>query len=723
MADTRPLFRQFILHSTTLYNLRIFIALSGAVYWPWWSGQLLNTIPLTLGVVAAALTDLDDDLPGRLRNLAITLLSFTLAILSTVWLFPWPWLFLAGLTLSTWGFILLGALGPRYATIAFGALLIAIYTMLGMQLFTHPFLQAELLLAGTVWYNLIALLGHLCFPVRPLQDRLYSNYQKLAGYLEQKAWLFDPDLQDEQQALLQLGMANSELIADLELTKAALFSRVNRVRGQRNIGRALQDYFIIQDIHERASSAHIAYQALRQTFRHSDVLFRFQRIVALQSRACYQLAHALITGQGYRHNTQFMTLFRRLDETLHQLRQRPSAVPHLPALRGLLQNLMAIDAQLAAMETEQWQSTVQQTRRRHLLSAYGSERTGWQGLLRQLHQHLTPASPLFRHAVRMSLVLGTGYLIIQLANLPQGYWILLTSLFVCQPNYTATRHRLRLRIIGTIAGVLSGMPLLWLVPSVEGQLLLIVLSGTLFFALRLRQYAYATLFITLLVLLCFNLQGKGFAVIAPRIIDTLIGCLLAWLAVSFIWPDWKFFNLAAVTKNSLAANCRYLKQILLHYQRGLDQHPHYLAARHEAQSADAALISLIASAAGDPHLTPEQRERGFRLLCLNQTLSGYITALGIHREKLHNPQALQLLDETITFFLHTVAAPHADTDRLSFRTQQLTHRLQQALPQASPKEALVLQQAGLLLTLLPDILELKVRLADDAAMKTGGSDG
>ncbi|MGQ7199369.1 FUSC family protein, partial [Escherichia sp. HC-TM1] len=28
-----------------------------------------------------------------------------------------------------------------------------------------------------------------------------------------------------------------------------------------------------------------------------------------------------------------------------------------------------------------------------------------------------------------------------------GYWILLTSLFVCQPNYNATRHRLKLRII------------------------------------------------------------------------------------------------------------------------------------------------------------------------------------------------------------------------------------------------------------------------------------
>lgn len=42
----------------------------------WWIGEVKLTIPLTLGVVAAALTDLDDRLAGRLRNLAITLVCF-----------------------------------------------------------------------------------------------------------------------------------------------------------------------------------------------------------------------------------------------------------------------------------------------------------------------------------------------------------------------------------------------------------------------------------------------------------------------------------------------------------------------------------------------------------------------------------------------------------------------------------------------------------------------
>ncbi|MCX2643920.1 FUSC family protein, partial [Klebsiella pneumoniae] len=77
--------------------------------------------------------------------------------------------------------------------------------------------------------------------------------------------------------------------------------------------------------------------------------------------------------------------------------------------------------------------------------------------------------------------------------------------------------------------------------------------GVLFFAFRTVQYAHATMFITLLVLLCCNLLGEGFEVALPRIIDTLFGCAIAWAAVSFIWPDWKFRNLPRVLDREMNA--------------------------------------------------------------------------------------------------------------------------------------------------------------------------
>lgn len=76
MLSLAPKIRRYTYNSNLLYNLRIFIALAGASAVPWWLGVPKLTIPLTLGVVAAALADLDDRLAGRLRNLLITLVCF-----------------------------------------------------------------------------------------------------------------------------------------------------------------------------------------------------------------------------------------------------------------------------------------------------------------------------------------------------------------------------------------------------------------------------------------------------------------------------------------------------------------------------------------------------------------------------------------------------------------------------------------------------------------------
>ncbi|MGU0161571.1 FUSC family protein [Escherichia coli] len=126
---------------------------------------------------------------------------------------------------------------------------------------------------------------------------------------------------------------------------------------------------------------------------------------------------------------------------------------------------------------------------------------------------------------------------------------------------------MKLRIIGTLVGIAIGIPVLWFVPSLEGQLVLLVITGV--FAFRNVQYAHATMFITLLVLLCFNLLGEGFEVALPRVIDTLIGCAIAWAAVSYIWPDWQFRNLPRMLERATEANCRYLDAILEQYHQGV----------------------------------------------------------------------------------------------------------------------------------------------------------
>lgn len=700
-----PLLRRYTWNSTWLYNARIFIALIGTTALPWWLGDAKLTIPLTLGVVAAALTDLDDRLTGRLRNLVITLICFFIASASVEVLFPWPWLFALGLTVSTIGFILLGGLGQRYATIAFGALLIAIYTMLGVSLYAHWYQQPLLLIAGAVWYNVLTLTGHLIFPIRPLQDNLARSYEQLARFLELKSRLFDPDLDDDNQApLYELALANGQLVATLNQTKASLLTRLRGDRGQRSTRRTLHYYFVAQDIHERASSSHIQYQALRDQFRYSDVMFRFQRLLSMQSIACQDLAKAILLRTPYQHDARFERAFTHLDAALDRVRASGTAPEQMKALGFLLNNLRAIDAQLATIESEQ---TPSQTNSETENVLADDSLHGFDDMLSRLSRNMSPESALFRHAVRMSVVLCVGYAFIQFTGLQHGYWILLTSLFVCQPNYNATRHRLALRIIGTLVGVALGLPILWLVPSLEGQLILIVVTGVLFFAFRNVQYAHATMFITLLVLLCFNLLGEGFEVALPRVVDTLIGCGIAWLAVSFIWPDWKFRNLPRVLERAVDANCRYLDAILEQYHQGRDNRLAYRIARRDAHNRDAELASVVSNMSTEPKVTAEMRETAFRLLCLNHTLTSYISALGAHREKLTTVEILALLDDAVCYVDDALHHLPADEERVQLALRELAARIHHLDPRPDSKEPLVLQQIGLMISLLPEICRLQ----------------
>ncbi|MTC58248.1 Inner membrane protein yccS [Providencia rustigianii] len=699
-------YRRVLYNSHILYYIRILIALTGTTLVPWLLGlEPKVTIPLTLGVVAAALTDLDDRLTGRIKNLIITLFCFFIASVSIELLFPYPLFFFLGLAVSTCGFILLGALGQRYATIAFGALLIAIYTMLGVPIFETWYQQPILLLTGAIWFNILTLIGHILFPVRPLQDAIAQCYQQLSAYLDAKANLFDPDLEDDyQQSIYDLALVNSTLISTMNQAKISLLSRLKGDRGQKGTRTTLQYYFVAQDIHERASSSHIQYQQLSRRLRHCDILFRFQRLMTMQARACQQIAQSVLWRKQYQHNPRFERTFAYIENSLQLLQKQSPELHEIKALRNLLNNLKGIDVQLKGLSLGQieWQQNSKQ-----IEQLSDESLSGFRDIVTRIKHHLTPKSSLFRHAVRMSVLLCTGYAIIQLFNIEKGYWILLTSLFVCQPNYSATKRRLAMRIVGTLLGILIGLPLLNIVPSIEGQLALIVVSGLLFFMFRSSQYAQATLFITLLVLFCFNLLGEGFDVALPRVIDTLIGCFIALLAVSFIWPDWKFRQLPQVVQKTMDSNCRYLDAILQQYYQGKDNSLEYRVARRDAHNNDAEFASIVSNMASDPKSYQITQEQAFRLLCLNHTLLSYISALGAHREKMHNEDNLALLNDAICYIESSIQVTSLDPaivdEKSEHLRQSLLNRIDHISSDDDEKTILIMEQTKLLVELIPEI--------------------
>ena len=151
------------------------IAFAGTAFVPYFLGNQLATIPLTLGVVAAGISDIDDRFSVRILNQLYTYIGFFITATSIQLLFPHPILFACGLIISCIGLILLGSLGRRYTTISYGCLVVSVYSMLGVNLFEEWYIQPSLLVIGAAWYGLISTISFLLFPVREVQDRLPSG--------------------------------------------------------------------------------------------------------------------------------------------------------------------------------------------------------------------------------------------------------------------------------------------------------------------------------------------------------------------------------------------------------------------------------------------------------------------------------------------------------------------------------------------------------------------
>ncbi|MFS8462072.1 TIGR01666 family membrane protein [Xanthomonas campestris pv. raphani] len=699
-------------HEKASYGLRVFIALAVAMGLCWHWQQLTAVPALFLGAIASAIAETDDNWLGRSKSVLLSLLCFAAAAAAVVVLFPYPLAFVTGMAVATFSLTLLGALGERYASIAQATVALSIYAMIGMdQHGSHDpriaWHGAALLLAGATWYGVLSILWTILFANRPVRERLSRLFFELGRYLTLKADLFEPVRQSDLHARrLALAEQNAKVVGALNAAKTAIMSRFGR-SGRPGVqsGLYFRLYYMAQEFHERASSSHYPYEALTDAFFHSDVLYRCQRLLALQGKACAALGEAIRLRQPFDYGDHSRLATDDLRQSLDYLHARadPALTRLLGALELLVTNLQTIERRLS--EAAQSDSTSDNLDTRLRDSSPHTVRE----MAARLGQQLTPGSVLFRHGLRMAIALVVGYAVMQSIHADNGYWILLTTAFVCRPNYGATRLRLVQRIAGTLIGLIATWALMQLFPGTEVQLLLALAAALIFFITRTDRYMLATAGITVMALFCFNLLGDGFVLIWPRLIDTVIGCAIAAAASFLILPDWQGRRLNQVMATVLASCARYLAQVLEQYASGMRDDLPYRIARRDMHNADAALSVALSNMLREPGRYRRNLDAGFRFLALSNTLLGYLSALGAHRAALDGEhdagiaQAGDYLQRTLgeianALSLRQVLPVHDETEELA-----MADALEQHAVQLPPKQRLVRDQLALTLRLLPKL--------------------
>lgn len=284
-------------------------------------------------------------------------------------------------------------------------------------------------------------------------------------------------------------MKNGNLITAFNACRTALFHRIRGQHKHRRTTKMIKYYFAAQDIHERINSSHFNYQQLSEQLKNTDLIFRIQRLLELQAQSCREIAHSLQYNKSYSYNPRLEQAILGINQSfeIHYQNSHLNQLQRL-AIKTLIDNLQAVNWQLHHMD----QYSENTNERSEGTQIYTEQIIGLKNMWRTICSHFTFESQLFRHAIRLSIIVFVSCSLVEIFNLQLGYWILLTAVFVCQPNYSATKLRLKQRIIGTILGVVIGSLLPYIHPTLELQLGLVVVTSTLFFFFRSNNYSYST---------------------------------------------------------------------------------------------------------------------------------------------------------------------------------------------------------------------------------------
>jgi uncharacterized membrane protein YccC len=152
---------------------------------------------------------------------------------------------------------------------------------------------------------------------------------------------------------------------------------------------------------------------------------------------------------------------------------------------------------------------------------------------------LTPRSPVFHHALRVALAAVVAAALGAWLSPAHTAWVTVTAVVVLQPHTGATLRRAIERVIGTTLGGLVAAAITLARPGPFALAALMFPLSIAAVVTRPRSYRLFTFFLTpVFVLVAMRASGDPW-VAAVRAADTLLGGVVALVAVVLVFPRWE----------------------------------------------------------------------------------------------------------------------------------------------------------------------------------------
>ncbi|MBB3308203.1 MULTISPECIES: YccS/YhfK family putative transporter [Enterobacterales] len=566
------MWRRIIYHPEVNYALRQTLVLCLPVALGWLFGDLQKGLLFSLVPACCNMAGLDTPHKRFFKRLIVggslfATGSFLMQIL-TAYQIPLPLILLAlplliGVT---------GEIGPLHARLLPATLIAAIFTLslVGrMPMWVPPLLY----IGGTLWYGLFNWFWFWLWKEQPMRESLSLLFRELADYCDAKYTLLT-QLTDPEKALPPL-LARQQKAVDLITTcyQQMHMLSASRDNSHKRLTRAFQ---VALDLQEHISvSLHQPEEVQKLVEEsHAEAVIRWNaKIISARLRV---LADAILYHQ--------LPDRFHMEKQLGALEKIARQHPDNPVGNFCLYHFSRI-ARVLRTQKPLYTRDLMADRQRRL------------PLLPALRSYLSFKSTALRTAARFAVMLMFGSSLALFFNIPKPYWILMTIMFVSQNGYSATRVRIQHRALGTFAGLLIAAASLRLAVP-ESITLLFMLGITLASYLITRKY-YGWSMIGFTVTAVYSLQLlslNGAQFLLPRMMDTLMGCLIAFAGMIWLWPQWQSGLLRKNAHDALEAYQEALRMLL-----GPEQSPEKLAyQRMKVNQAHNALFNSLNQASSEP---------------------------------------------------------------------------------------------------------------------------
>jgi uncharacterized membrane protein (TIGR01666 family) len=585
---------------------------------------------VALGAFLVYPSDIPSNLKHKINGVLVAALIVAGCNLLVSVLHPFPYVLYPIIALLIFFLSMIAVYGHRANMVSFSGLL-AVSLAFGHIHSGWEMLQnAGLMLAGGLFYLLVSLCFHFLRPYRYVELQIAECIRLTAKYLKLRGDLWNIDANRakiiEKQLHLQV-----ELNTIHENIREILI-RNRPDSGSSNQNRKMLLVFIsLVEILELALSTSFDHSKLHKKFEaHPKVLFTYQNLAYNLGAILKQLSKTITNRQKYisRH-----TLFKDLQNLENVIREYESGTSDADGVWMLTNMLHYAEKQIEKISVVE---------RAFILAVSSQDLKGRDKELekflaplyypwRTFRENLSFSSTYFRHSLRLTITILIGFVIGGLFPLQNVYWILLTIVVIMRPGYGLTKERSWQRIFGTVLGGLIAFAMLSVIHNPIAIGTLTVIALVLGFTFTATNYKIGATFVTIYVVFVYGLLTPNIEnVIQFRILDTLVGAALAFLASYFFWPSWEFLNAPLHLKKSIEANRNYLAEISLFYNEKGNVTTSYRLARKNAFIEIGNLMSSFQRMSQEPRSKQKQLPQLYKLVVLNHTLLSSSASLGTY---------------------------------------------------------------------------------------------